>query len=97
MPLFWLVTMYGSILIQCSELGLSQPVQAKQGVIAAGEEVERPARPVTVHSFGLHRSSASAQDLNFHISCSKGTYIRSLAHDLVICRLYWILFVPELT
>ena len=38
---------------------------------------------MTVHSFEVQRSSASAQDLDFHISCSKGTYIRSLAHDLV--------------
>ena len=66
--------------------------QAEQGVTAAGEEVERPARPVTVHSFDLQRSSASAQALNFHISCSKGTYIRSLAHDLVKAVLYWALF-----
>ncbi|CAL5223002.1 g5450 [Coccomyxa viridis] len=47
-----------------------------------GEEVERPARPVTVHSFDLQRSAASTEDLDFRISCSKGTYIRSLAHDL---------------
>ena len=52
-------------------------------VTATGEEVERPARPVTVHSFELQRSSADMQDMYFRISCSKGTYIRSLAHDLV--------------
>ena len=40
---------------------------------------------MTVHSFSAQRSAASAQDLDFNISCSKGTYIRSLAHDLVSC------------
>ena len=40
---------------------------------------------MTVHSFSVQRSAASAQDLDFNISCSKGTYIRSLAHDLVSC------------
>ncbi len=58
----------------------------------AGEEVERPARPVTVHSFDLQRSAASTEDLDFRISCSKGTYIRSLAHDLVRHPLHETLF-----
>ena len=49
----------------------------------SGEEVERPARSVSVHTFMLQRSAAGRQDLDFRISCSKGTYIRSLAHDLV--------------
>ena len=49
----------------------------------SGEEVERPARSVNVHTFMLQRSAAGRQDLDFRISCSKGTYIRSLAHDLV--------------
>ena len=48
-----------------------------------GETVERPARPVTVHSFELARDTGSARDVHFRIACSKGTYIRSLAHDLV--------------
>ena len=46
---------------------------------------------MTVHSFELQRSSSSAQDLDFHISCSKGTYIRALAHDLVSVLLDWTL------
>ena len=52
----------------------------------AGEEVDRPSRAVTVLSFELQRNSASHQDLDFRISCSKGTYIRALAHDLVRLR-----------
>lgn len=45
-----------------------------------GEEVEVPERTVTVHSFDVleHRGP----DVTFRVRCSKGTYIRSLAHDL---------------
>ncbi|MBI3546163.1 MAG: tRNA pseudouridine(55) synthase TruB [Gammaproteobacteria bacterium] len=46
----------------------------------AGVEVERAARPVTVHEIKV----LDFQDnlLTLEIACSKGTYIRSLAHDL---------------
>ncbi len=45
-----------------------------------GETVEIKARPVTVHRFDLDNFTGDTVD--FQISCSKGTYIRSLAHDL---------------
>ncbi len=45
-----------------------------------GEEVERKRRRVTIYSFDI--SSISGPDVSFIISCSKGTYIRSIAHDL---------------
>lgn len=46
----------------------------------AGKEVERAARPVTIHEFTLTDfSSPSAQ---FIVRCSKGTYIRTLLEDL---------------
>jgi tRNA pseudouridine(55) synthase len=48
-----------------------------------GESVERKARPITVHSFEVSRDEGNARDVHFKVSCSKGTYIRSLAHDLV--------------
>ena len=48
-----------------------------------GEAVERPARPVTVYEFRLERGGGRGRDVQFRIACSKGTYIRSLAHDLV--------------
>ena len=57
--------------------------QVLKATLDAGEEVERPSRAVTVLSFELQRSSASSQDLDFYVSCSKGTYIRALGHDLV--------------
>jgi len=45
-----------------------------------GEKVKVPERTVTVHSFDVleHRGP----DVTFRVRCSKGTYIRSLAHDL---------------
>jgi tRNA pseudouridine55 synthase len=44
-----------------------------------GEEVEVRKRKVLVHSFEITR--IDMPDVDFRISCSKGTYIRSLAHD----------------
>lgn len=45
-----------------------------------GEDIERPSRQVTVHK--LERLSWKAPLLKAMISCSSGTYIRSIAHDL---------------
>lgn len=45
-----------------------------------GKEMELAARPVSVHSFTVDASELP--DLGFQVECSKGTYIRSLAHDL---------------
>ena len=48
-----------------------------------GKVVERAARSVRVSQFDLTQDPKDPQQVHFHISCSKGTYIRSLAHDLV--------------
>ncbi len=45
-----------------------------------GREVIVDARPVTVHKFVVTRFELP--EVDFEVSCSKGTYIRSLAHDL---------------
>lgn len=45
-----------------------------------GLEVDRPARPITIHSLTLLRFDATSMDLDVH--CSKGTYIRTLAEDI---------------
>ncbi len=45
-----------------------------------GETIERKARQVTVSRFDL--TDFSGGDVSFCIACSKGTYIRSIAHDL---------------
>lgn len=45
----------------------------------AGETTEIKSRTVTVHEFELTR--ISLPEVDFRISCSKGTYIRSMAHD----------------
>lgn len=47
-----------------------------------GEEVERPARPVTVYRLELLSFDEQAQELEVDVLCSKGTYIRSLADDI---------------
>jgi tRNA pseudouridine55 synthase len=45
-----------------------------------GEDVERPARNVTIHQFDLVEKLG--RDVTFRVLCSKGTYIRTLVHDL---------------
>lgn len=46
----------------------------------AGIEIERPARPVTIHELDL--VSWQAPELVFDVRCSKGTYIRTLGEDI---------------
>jgi tRNA pseudouridine55 synthase len=47
-----------------------------------GISVEREARPVTVHSLELAGLDPTRQIAKFEISCSSGTYIRTLISDL---------------
>lgn len=44
-----------------------------------GETVERPPRQVTIGAFEV--TGRDGADVHFRVECSKGTYIRSLAHD----------------
>ena len=46
-----------------------------------GVEIERAARPVTVHSFTLEPTEVAGR-FRFVVSCSSGTYVRSLVDDL---------------
>lgn len=45
----------------------------------AGEEVDIPSRKITIHTFEITR--IDLPEVDFKVACSKGTYIRSLAHD----------------
>lgn len=45
----------------------------------AGETVEIPERPVHISTFEI--TGIDLPDVHFRVACSKGTYIRSLAHD----------------
>lgn len=65
-------------------------------LVRNGEEVEIPARPVTIHSFDIHSSTPTTAeveatgetrtvpviDIEVSVSCSSGTYIRALGRDL---------------
>ncbi|SFC83073.1 tRNA pseudouridine55 synthase [Flexibacter flexilis DSM 6793] len=44
-----------------------------------GEEIERAPRPVTIMTFEV--TDIALPVVSFRVVCSKGTYIRSLAHD----------------
>jgi tRNA pseudouridine55 synthase len=48
--------------------------------VRAGEQVELPARPVRVSAFQLRERRGA--DLDVHVACSTGTYVRALARDL---------------
>lgn len=45
-----------------------------------GKEVERKPRPVTIHAIEI--LSMELPMIRFRVSCSKGTYIRTLCHDI---------------
>ncbi len=46
-----------------------------------GREVERKPRPVTIHSLTVEGQEGAA-DFVLRVRCSKGTYIRTLCHDI---------------
>ena len=48
-----------------------------------GKEVVRELRPIHISAFDVQRADPAARDVSFRVACSKGTYIRSLANDLV--------------
>ncbi len=53
--------------------------------VRAGEQVDIPPRRVTVSEFSLssrRRGGAGLVDLDVHVECSTGTYVRALARDL---------------
>ncbi len=43
-----------------------------------------PARPIQIHKFDVTKHQTKVDLLTFDVHCSKGTYIRSLAHDFGI-------------
>lgn len=45
-----------------------------------GQEIERPPKLIHVYSFDL--LSYTPPDAAFRVSCTKGTYVRTLAHDV---------------
>lgn len=47
-----------------------------------GEQVEVPARRVTIYAFDLLAYDPVTSRGWFHVRCSKGTYVRRLCHDL---------------
>ncbi len=47
-----------------------------------GATVEREPRPVTVHSLSLTHLDPAARTATFEVSCSSGTYVRTLISDL---------------
>ena len=47
-----------------------------------GKEVERKPRPVTIYELELLGRPDAGEDLRLRCLCSKGTYIRTLCHDI---------------
>ncbi|XP_028101460.1 uncharacterized protein LOC114300792 isoform X2 [Camellia sinensis] len=47
-----------------------------------GESIELPPRRISIFQFDIKRSLDDRQNLIFWVTCSKGTYIRSLCADL---------------
>ncbi len=56
--------------------------QRAYALARAGEAVELPPRPVTIHRLELLAWHPASGQLELEVHCSAGTYIRSLARDL---------------
>ena len=50
-----------------------------------GISVEREPRPVKIHTFALTGIDPAERTATFEISCSSGTYVRTLISDLAAC------------
>ncbi|WP_010093361.1 tRNA pseudouridine(55) synthase TruB [Ornithinibacillus scapharcae] len=48
----------------------------------ANQEVERPERKVTIHDISYISSDPEQHKIQFQVTCSKGTYIRTLSVDI---------------
>jgi len=49
-------------------------------IARAGGEVERKKRPITIHDITL--AGRQGEDYVLDVSCSKGTYVRTICHDI---------------
>ncbi len=49
-------------------------------IARAGGEVERKKRPITIHDISL--AGRDGDDYILDVSCSKGTYVRTICHDI---------------
>lgn len=47
-----------------------------------GKEVERKPRKVTIHEIRIRSVNLSEAEFTMEVTCSKGTYIRTLCHDI---------------
>ncbi len=47
-----------------------------------GKEVERPPRPITIHGLELLPQRGAKGEYYLRILCSKGTYVRTICHDI---------------
>ena len=47
-----------------------------------GKEVERKPRPVTIRALGVLDGPERGADFTLRVACSKGTYVRTLCHDI---------------
>ena len=61
---------------------LKQNGQRLYDLARQGIEVKREARPVTIYSLTLEEFSQENQSAKIRVSCSKGTYIRSIIDDI---------------
>ena len=52
--------------------------------VRSGEQVELPARPVTIHALDVRgiRRAGDTIDVDIEVTCSSGTYVRALARDI---------------
>lgn len=60
-----------------------------------GEDVEIPSREIEIYKIDLINFDIENQEIKFEVSCSKGTYIRTLCEDIAL-KLGTVGFMKEL-
>ena len=66
-------------MVQTNAGNLADPVVMLKMNLSTVRSIEIETRKISVHSFEI--TAIEMPKINFEIMCSKGTYIRSIAHD----------------
>ncbi|MFM1917758.1 MAG: tRNA pseudouridine synthase [Actinomycetota bacterium] len=68
----------------CAVSAIKVEGERAYALVRKGEEVDLPARPITIHELTIHHIERAADGylVDFRVRCSSGTYVRALARDI---------------
>jgi tRNA pseudouridine55 synthase len=68
----------------CAVSAIKVEGERAYALVRKGEDVDLPARPITIHELTIHNIERAADGylVDFRVRCSSGTYVRALARDI---------------